>query len=177
MIARYPRCKAPHAGPDTAGGCYSLSTLHGMWACARLHPALGFKVCQLLDSLHLQTWIFTFSLLFPYSSSLLTLSHSHTHAHTCSHIAVSIISLTFQSCSFFLAWLSLSLLQPAWIPVLPQDRSHVHLPGNLPWTPPHPPCPKQRYLPCAADTSCIPHPPLELSSSKCFIILWFWCLK
>lgn len=172
-----PRCKAPHAVPDTAGGCYSLSTLHGMWACARLHPALGFKVCQLLDSLHLQTWIFTFSLLFPSSSSLLTLSHSHTHAHTCSHIDVSMVSLTFPSCSFCLhgSLCPCSSLHGSlcFLKVLLMITSLETFPEHLPTH--HAP---NRGVSLVLMTHPVsPNPPLELSSSKCFIILWFGCLK
>lgn len=66
-------------------------------ACASLCPAFSLKVCQFLDSLHLQTWIFNFSLLFflfspsptlpspSYSSPTHTLSLPHTHIHTLPH--------------------------------------------------------------------------------------------
>lgn len=134
-------------------------------ACASLCPAFSLKVCQFLDSLHLQTWIFNFSLLFflfspsptlpsPSSSSPThTLSLFHTHTYTHSHIHTSMVFLTSQSCSLFLVWL-LSVLPPACLDPYASSR---FISWSSPWkfalnTPP-PTCPKQSHLLCATEMS------------------------
>lgn len=173
-------------------------------ACASLCPAFSLKVCQFLDSLHLQTWIFNFSLLFflfspsptlpsPSSSSPThTLSSTHTHTHAPTYTPPWYFSHPSLVPSFWSGF-SLSFLQPAWILMRPQDLSHDHLPGNLLWTLHLQHVPSRVIfsvlLKCPIRTSisviitmcynylCSSFPPLESRFPKCFIFLIFLELK